>query len=241
MNKVLADTLLKGSSELKYNLSDEQLYLFDKYYNLLLERNKFINLTAITEPSEVAVKHFLDSMTCLPIIDSIHQPRVIDVGTGAGFPGIVLKIIKPDLKIVLLDSLRKRVEFLNEIINCLNLKDIIAVHGRAEEFGRNNNYREKYDAAVSRAVANMNVLSEYCMPFIKKNGLFIAMKGPKAGEEIKCSQKAVNVLGGEISDVNELNLPLINEKRTLIIVKKIFPTPEKYPRRPGIPAKKPLK
>ncbi|MBM7855822.1 16S rRNA (guanine527-N7)-methyltransferase [Desulfohalotomaculum tongense] len=240
MDELLISTMLIGGRELGYSFTDNQLKQFNDYYRFLIETNKYINLTAITEPEEVAVKHFLDSMTCLSIVNKYENARIIDVGTGAGFPGVVLKICS-SASVVLLDSLRKRVDFLNRLVEKLQLENIKAVHGRAEDFGKDKDYRARYDLVVSRAVAHLAVLSEYCLPLIKVGGTFVAMKGSKAEKEIEEAKNAVSILGGRIVDIKELKLPVTGNKRTIVEIKKVLPTPDKYPRRAGVPAKKPLK
>lgn len=239
MNKNLLEPLLTGAEQLGYQLNDTQLQQFDIFFHNLVETNQQVNLTSIVEPHEVAVKHFLDSLTCFSILPS-DAKKIIDVGTGAGFPGVVLKIFKPDLEIVLLDSLQKRVDYLNNLITLLKLQGITAIHGRAEEAGQQNTHRERYDLAISRAVANLATLSEYCLPFVKVSGTFIAMKGPKAEQEIKTANKAIKTLGGQLAKVSEFKLPIIDDERTLIKIDKINKTPAKYPRRAGTPAKKPI-
>ncbi len=226
------------SKGLNINLSEIQIKQFYDYMNLLIEWNKTVNLTGIIETKEIIVKHFIDSLTFLDKIDKNNS--IIDVGTGAGFPGIPIKIACPETKLVLLDSLNKRVYFLNEVINKLELKDIQAIHGRAEDFGKDENYREKYDMAIARAVAPLNILLEYLMPFIKTNGRCICMKGPNIEEEIKNSKNAVSVLGGILADKKEFNLPYTDMSRTIIEIKKVKHIPKAYPRKAGIPAKKPL-
>ncbi|MTI80685.1 MAG: 16S rRNA (guanine(527)-N(7))-methyltransferase RsmG [Firmicutes bacterium] len=242
MNRNLISTLQKCEQEIGYNFNKEQLNQFNLYYNILIDSNKNVNLTSITDPEEVAVKHFIDSITCLKLINAEQSKKIIDVGTGAGFPGIVFKIVtENDDSMILLDSLQKRVDFLNTVIKELKLKNITAIHGRAEEIARETTHRESYDLVVSRAVANLSVLCEYCLPFLKTGGMFIAMKGPKGKQEIDEAQKAINTLGGELIDIKEINLPISNESRNLILINKVSTTPDKYPRRPGIPNKKPIK
>lgn len=201
---------------------------FDLYMDLIIEWNKKINLTRIIEPEEIKEKHFEDSLTILKYLK--NNDKVIDVGTGAGLPGIPIKIKNDSLEVTLLDSLNKRVNFLNEVIKSLNLNKINAVHGRAEEFGQDKNYRENYDVAVARAVAPLHILAEYLIPFVKLDGIAICMKGPKAEEEIKNSEEIIAVLGGKIETIEKLFLKK-NEQRNVIIIRKIKNTPEKYPRR----------
>ena len=217
-------------------VSEEQYGQFKKYAELLVEWNKKMNLTAITDKYGITVKHFLDSVLPLKFIDIPDGASLIDVGTGAGFPGIPLKIMRPDIKLTLLDSLNKRVNFLSEVCGALEL-DVPCIHARAEEFGRNENYREKYDFSAARAVAAMPVLSEYCLPYVKVGGTFAALKG--RNENYKDSENAVKILGGDISDVTEYSLP-DGDGRTLICIRKIKETPSKYPRNSGQISKKSL-
>lgn len=213
---------------------------FGKYYQLLIEWNEKINLTAITEESEVAFKHFLD---CISVFESgVVTPgsSVIDIGTGAGFPGIPMKLYDSSLKITLLDSLNKRINFLNEVIAQLGLKDMTTLHGRAEDYGVNKSHREKYDICVSRAVANLATLSELCLPFVKVGGYFIAMKGPKANEEIEAAQKAIKLLGGRIEKIINYSISDTDYDHNMILIKKISATSTKYPRKAPKPSKEPL-
>lgn len=211
-------------------LDDTALERFEKYMDLVIEWNEKINLTAITDREEFIVKHFYDSITLLSCTEIPQDAKIIDVGTGAGFPGVPLKIVRPDIKLTLLDSLNKRIIFLNDVVMpCLNLS-AEAIHGRAEDFSKLPEYREKYDFAVSRAVANLSALSEYCIPFVKHGGLFISMKGPQIQDELLAAKNAVETLGGEIVKVNNLVLP-DNSGRSIVVVKKTKNTPAKYPRR----------
>ncbi len=209
------------------------------YGTLLLEWNKKMNLTAITDPEEVLYKHFYD---CILFFKNIKPPRgasLIDVGTGAGFPGAVLKIIRPDLSVTLLDSLNKRLVFLNEVIKSAGIDGVLTLHMRAEDAGRNPEFREKYDFACARAVASLPVLSEYCLPFVKKGGLFVALKGPSAGEEAAAAERAAGMLGAGKPDIICETLTG-NEQRTFVLLKKISQTPTKYPRKPSEISKQPL-
>ena len=234
------DQILKKSLEkIGIEITDEQKEQFDTYHKLLEEWNKVMNLTGITEYEEVVEKHYVDSLSIVKVMDMNHVDTVIDVGTGAGFPGLPIAI-SSKAEVTLLDSLNKRVNFLNSISTELGLNNVNTIHGRAEEMGANQKYREKYDIAVSRAVAPMNVLVEYLLPFVKIGGICICMKGPKADEELKEAERAIKLLGGEI--IKQEKLKLDNEKmeRNLIIIKKVSTTAKKYPRKPGMPAKQPL-
>lgn len=232
------ELMKKSLKELKIDFSDIQLEQFYDYMNILIEWNKFMNLTGITQPEEVITKHFIDSLTVLDKMDK--NASVIDVGTGAGFPGIPIKIAFPDTKVVLLDSLNKRIKFLNEVIEKLGLKNIETIHGRAEEYGRNKNHREKYDVAIARAVAPLNILLEYLMPFVKLNGKCLCMKGSSSEAEIKNSENAIKILGGELIKTEEFYIPNTDMKRRIIQVNKIKETSNKYPRKAGTPSKEPL-
>ena len=232
--------ILKNKCEkLKIKIEEKNIEKFYKYMKLLLEWNKKINLTAIIEPNEVILKHFVDSLTISKYIED--DSTLVDVGTGAGFPGMPLKIIREDLEITLVDSLNKRINFLKEIIEELELKNIKAIHSRAEEFGKNVKYREKFDYATSRAVANLSTLSEYLIPLVKIKGRIISMKGSEVKEELIDSKNAINVLGGKILKVDEFQLPSSDIKRNIIIIEKVKNTPNKYPRKAGTPAKDPIK
>lgn len=224
--------------KIQIDIEKEKIEKFYKYMNILLEWNKNINLTAITNPEEIILKHFIDSLTIEKYIN--RSESIIDIGTGAGFPGIPLKIFREDITVTLVDSLNKRIKFLEYVIDKLNLKNIQAIHGRAEELGKNKNYREKYDIATSRAVANLSTLSEYLIPFIKINGRCICMKGPDIEEEIKNGKNAIKVLGGKIIKNDFLTLPNSDIKRNIITIKKLEKTPIKYPRKPGTPSKEPI-
>lgn len=222
----------------KIDLSQLQLEKFQRYLELLLTWNEKINLTAITEPEEVVIKHFLDSLLLLNTVELKQGAKVIDVGTGAGFPGIPLKIVRPDLELTLLDSLNKRLVFLQELIKELDLT-AETVHCRAEEGGRNKTLRGKFDFATARAVAPLNLLCEYCLPFLKVGGVFAAMKGPNCSEEVESAKKAIGILGAEIKERKELNLP-DGSGRTIIVLKKCKETSDRYPRISAKIAKNPL-
>lgn len=234
--------LKKDLNEFGIELTAEMEEQFLLYYNILIEWNSFMNLTAITDFDEVLKKHFTDSVSLIRAIPDLGEKRfkVIDVGTGAGFPGIPLKIVFPNISVVLLDSLNKRVNFLNEVISRLQLTDITAMHGRAEDFAQNKEYRESFDLCVSRAVANLATLSEYCLPFVKKNGRFISYKSEKVSEEFEVSGKAISVLGGEYENQVTFELPDSDIYRNLFIIKKKSATPGKYPRKAGLPSKEPI-
>lgn len=225
-----------------YDLSDEKHNKFQKYMNLLIEWNKNINLTAITDKDEIELKHFVDSLTINKYISD--NSKVIDVGTGAGFPGIPLKIYNESLDITLLDSLNKRINFLNHVIEELNLNKIKAVHSRAEDAAKNLDYREKFDVATSRAVANLSTLVEYLLPFVRVNGICICMKGPNVEEELGRAKKAIEVLGGRIEKVDNLKLAADGAEndleRNIIIIRKVRKCSSKYPRKAGMPSKEPI-
>lgn len=233
------------AEQLHISLSDQQLAQFQTYYEMLIEKNKVMNLTAITEKDEVILKHFADSLAVYSSVSQCkkweEEPvRLIDIGTGAGFPGIPLKIAFPRLQVVLFDSLNKRIQFLNDVISALQLTDISAVHGRAEEGGRAKELREQFDFAVSRAVANLSTLSEYCLPFVKKGGSFISYKSADITEELENAGNAVKILGGKIEDVSVITLPDSDIGRSFISIKKIRNTPKAYPRKPGTASRQPL-
>lgn len=225
--------------KLEIHFSMEQTEQFFEYMKLLIEWNEKINLTAITEPEEIITKHFIDSLTILKYIKNDY--KVVDVGTGAGFPGIPLCIMNPTIKMTLVDSLNKRLIFLQEVVNTLKLKNIEIVHARAEELGQNIKYRETFDVATSRAVANLSTLSEYLIPLVKINGKIISMKASNAKQEIDEAQNAIQILGGQIESIEEFNLPESDIGRTVIIINKNKPTSKKYPRKAGTPSKEPLK
>lgn len=241
MNKIRE--YLEDITEGKVILNDTQLEQFDKYYEILIEKNKVMNLTAITEREDVILKHFIDSIALAGYYDfSNKNIKVIDVGTGAGFPGIPLKIAFPDIDLTLYDSLNKRINFLNEVIDTIGLdkNTCVALHGRAEEGGRKKDMREKYDLVVSRAVANMAVLSEYCIPFVRQGGYFIPYKTGKVDEELESAKKAISILGGKIENTKKIVLPDSDIGRSFVFIKKIKPTPKTYPRKAGTANKQPL-
>lgn len=226
------------SSKIKVKLNDKQKEQFYKYMNLLIEWNEKINLTAITEPKEIILKHFIDSITINKYIK--EDSYVADIGTGAGFPGIPLKIIREDINVVLVDSLNKRIKFLDEVINQLQLSKIKTIHSRAEEFGQNKEYREKFDIVTSRAVANLSTLSEYLIPLTKVGGSCLCMKGPDLKDEIEKGKDAIKILGGTIKNIHQFNLPQSDIGRTVVDIEKLQNTNKKYPRKAGLPSKEPL-
>ena len=228
-------------SKQQINLSDKQLEQFERYYELLIEWNKKMNLTAITEKDEVYLKHFYDSLTAGFYFDfSRESVSLCDVGAGAGFPSIPLKIVYPHLKVAIVDSLKKRITFLQELVQELKLDHVELYHDRAETFGRKGKHREAYDVVTARAVANLTVLSEYCLPLAKPGGSFIALKGASGVQEYEEAKRAITRLGGQLQYIHEFTLPIEKSERTIIIVAKEKSTPKKYPRKPGIPARNPL-
>ena len=234
----------KGLEELGIDLSNDQIEQFIKFYEMLVEKNKVMNLTAITEFEEVIVKHFIDSLALVKVIDKdklSDDISIIDIGTGAGFPGIPLKIAFPEIKITLLDSLNKRINFLKEVSDELGLGNIDFIHGRSEDFGKNPQYREKFDMCVSRAVANLATLSEFCVPFVKVGGSVVSYKAGDCGEEVSVSKKAVDKMGGKISKQLEYVVPTSDLNRVLLLIEKEKATPKSFPRKAGTPAKEPIK
>lgn len=221
-------------------LTTDQIAAMDTYYGLLLEWNEKMNLTAITEPHEVAVKHMIDSLSCYREDVFTSAASIVDIGTGAGFPGIPLKIFQPDIALTLMDSLNKRLNFLREVVDSLGLEGVAFVHARAEEAGKNRAHRENYNIAVSRAVARLNVLCELCLPMVSVGGWFIALKGAQYEDEVREAAKAITVLGGKIEDIRPVSLPGLTDKRAVIYIKKVAATPPGYPRKAGTPEKKPL-
>ena len=223
------------------SLSEKQIGQFIRYYEMLVKWNERMNLTAITEYEDVMKKHFVDSLSIVKILDLGSVNKILDVGTGAGFPGVPLKIAFPDKEVVLLDSLNKRIRFLDHVIEELDLTDIHAIHGRAEDFARKENYREQFELCVSRAVANLSTLAEYCLPYVKIGGVFISYKSGNVDEEVSESEKAVEMLGGRIEEVIKFQLPGTDINRSFVKVKKVKGTSKKYPRKSGIPAKEPIR
>jgi len=240
-NKYSTTQFEKDLKEFGVVLTENQVEQFLTYYEMLVEWNEMMNLTAITEYEEVMKKHFVDSLSLIKAYDVSQSKTVIDVGTGAGFPGLALKIAYPNLKVTLLDSLNKRIQFLNAVIDKLGLTDVETIHGRAEDFAKPDKLREKFDLCVSRAVANLSTLSEYCLPFVKKGGRFISYKSEKITEEMEAANKAISILGGKISNQVEFHLPDSDIYRNLFIIDKVKETPKKFPRKAGLPSKEPIK
>lgn len=234
------EKLTNAFHENEIELSQLQARQLKKFYEMMIETNKSMNLTAITDEDEVIEKHFLDSVSCSKIMDMNKVHRIIDVGTGAGFPGIPLKILYPDIEFILMDSLNKRIKFIDQVIDELGLTKIKAIHARAEDLARDKEYRASFDLCVSRAVANLNTLSEYAIPFIKVNGYFISYKSVKGLEEIKLAQHCMEVLGSKIEEVKQFSLGENEQQRVLIKIKKCKGTSKLYPRKAGVPAKNPL-
>ena len=240
MEKNKFHILTEGCAAFGIHLNDQQIEQFEIYYEFLVEWNKVMNLTGITVFDEVMLKHFVDSAAIARAINMKEVNTLIDVGTGAGFPGLPLKIIYPHLKVVLLDSLNKRIHFLNEVVDKLALVDVETIHGRAEDAAKKTEYRESFDVAVSRAVANLSSLSEYCIPFVKKCGYFIPYKSGNVEEEAKEAKKAIQVLGGELKKTEKFYLPDSDVERSLLVIEKVKNTPKRYPRKAGIPVKEPI-
>ncbi len=232
--KILTDKV----KEINLEIDNYMAHKFYKFTNILLDWNEKINLTSITDINDVILKHYVDSLTINKYIDK--SVKILDVGTGAGFPGIPLKIINEDKKFVLMDSLNKRVNFLEKVKEGLDLKNIEIIHSRAEDLGKNLNYREKFEVTVSRAVASLNVLLEYMLPLVKVDGICICMKGPNIYKEIEEAKNALEILGGKIEKIEKINLPGTDMERIIIIIRKINKTPNKYPRKAGIPSKTPI-
>lgn len=236
----LEELLFKSCGKIDVKLDEKQIGQFMAYKDLLLEWNEKMNLTAITDEREIMLKHFADCLMLCPETDALGGKTVIDVGTGAGFPGVPLKIARPELEVTLLDSLNKRITFLNEVVSGLGLEKVKCLHLRAEDGGADKNLREKFDLCVSRAVADLSVLSEYCLPFVKVGGYFISMKGPDVSEEIERAKKAVKLLGGSIEEIKKTAIPGTDIVHSLVIIKKANPTPPKYPRKAGKAKKEPI-
>lgn len=235
------ELLLAGAEELGINLSAQQIEELLAYKDIVVEVNQSMNLTSITEDRDFIVKHFLDSFTIGKAIDFTKVYRVLDMGTGAGFPGVPLKVLYPNISFVLADSLNKRIQFLKDTTEKIGLSKIDCIHGRAEDLGQDPKYRESFDVVVSRAVANLAVLAEYCIPFLKVNGTFLCLKGPNYEEELKESKKALRLLGGEMQEIVEVKLPFSDIVHYILVIKKTKQTPTKFPRKPGKPTKSPIK
>lgn len=240
MKKYDTSQFEKDLAELGIELTDRQIEKFLLYYEMLVEWNGFMNLTAITEYDEVMKKHFIDSLSLIKAYDLSQEKKVIDIGTGAGFPGLVLKIAFPQLEITLLDSLNKRIQFLDAVIQNLSLTGVETVHGRAEDFAKPEKLRECFDLAVSRAVSNLSTLSEYCLPFVKQGGYFISYKSEKISEETEAAKNAITLLGGKIRKQVDFTLPDSDIYRNFLLIEKVSATPKKYPRKSGLPSKEPL-
>ena len=236
----VAEVLACTKDFLGIDLSGEEIELFEKYGRILRSEGQKVNLTSIYDEKEVAVKHFIDSVSCLRAGCFFSGARVIDVGSGAGFPGVPLKIVRPDLNVYLLEAQEKKARFLRLLVSELGLSNVYILNGRAETLGNDAEHREKYDVALARAVAEMAVLAELCLPFVKVGGFFLALKGPGAGEEVKRAHGAIKILGGRVDFTQEYVLPVLGGQRKIIAVKKVGSTPPKYPRRAGIPKKRPL-
>ena len=230
----------KSAAEFGLEITDNQESQLEKYAEMLIEWNQKINLTAIVQPKEIGVKHFLDSMLIFKNSEIPHNAKVIDVGTGAGFPGVVMKIVRPDLRLTLLDGLNKRLVFLSQLCEELGI-DAETVHSRAEEAGKNVKYREKYDIATARAVTRLDALCELCLPMVKKGGAFVAMKGPAAAEELQEAEKAIKILGGKLEKIHEYTIPDTDVTHTAVVICKVGTTPKQYPRSWGKIKKSPIR
>ena len=247
MTQSFEDKMRASAKAFGIELDESKLEQLYTYYEMLVEKNKVMNLTGITEEGEVVTKHFADSLSIAKAVDldemrkSISEPKLIDVGTGAGFPGLVLKIVYPWLHVTLFDSLNKRLVFLKEVIDKLSLENVTTVHGRAEDFGHDPEFREQYDIVVSRAVANMSTLLEYCLPFVNTTGIFAAYKSVETDDELKNAEGALNKLGGKITGKVQFTLPETDMVRCIVTVGRNKPTPKKYPRKAGMPSSDPLK
>ena len=234
------ESFKKKVNMLHIELSDKQYNQYVTYYNMVVEKNKVMNLTGITEFDEFIDKHYIDSLSIVNAVDMTRVNSIIDIGTGAGFPGIPLKIAFPELEIVLLDSLNKRINFLNEVIETLGLQNVETCHGRAEDFGHRKEYREQYDLCASRAVANLSTLTEYCLPYVKEDGYFLPYKSGDIKEEAANSKKAVKILGGSIEDIISFEIPDTDMARTILKIHKTKATPKRFPRKAGLPTKEPI-
>jgi 16S rRNA (guanine527-N7)-methyltransferase len=235
--------LIDGAQRLGINLNEEQIKKFSRYLELLVQWNQKINLTSLKTPQEIIIKHFLDSISCIKVINKYIDTEgvsVIDVGAGAGFPGIPIKIICPSARLSLLEARKKKTIFLEKVTEEINFQRVKILNGRAETFGKCADHRERYDIAISRAVAHLNILSEYCLPLVRVGGLFVAQKGRSYKKETEKSFKTIKVLGGEMIGAEKVRIPFINQERYLLVIKKIKDTPLKYPRKEGLPQKRPL-
>jgi 16S rRNA (guanine527-N7)-methyltransferase len=228
------------SDQLKIQLSERQINAFNLYQDELIHWNQKFNLTSITDPAEIEIKHFIDSLTCIMVLNRTHAMKIIDIGTGAGFPGIPIKIVLPDFDLTLVESNQKKAEYCKHLLDLLEMSRSTVICGRIEEIAQDQNFREKFGAAIARAVASLPTLMEYLLPCLRPGGIGIAMKGKNIKQELDSAKKAIEILGGEIKEIVNFTLPIFNEERNLIVIRKINPTPSKYPRRSGIPSKKPL-
>lgn len=234
------DKFKDGLRELQLDVTEEQMAQFLDYYDLLIEWNGFMNLTTITEFDAVVEKHFLDSLCLVKAVPELSAQKVLDLGTGAGFPGIPLKIVFPELDLVLMDSVKKKLNFLDEVIDRLGLKKTVTVHGRAEEMARRPEYRQQFDLCVSRAVSNLASLSEYCLPFVKLGGLFVSYKSAEVEREAEEARKAIYLLGGKTEQIVKFEFPESDNRRSLVRIRKERGTPKAYPRKAGTPVKNPI-
>lgn len=239
MNNI--ELLKKGITELGLTYDDKLIERFAIYQDVLLDWNGKINLTRITDEDDIILKHFIDSLACATLDIIKPDSKIIDIGTGAGFPGVPLKMYFNEMDVTLLDSLNKRIKYLTELCSELDLENVKFLHSRSEDAAKQPDYRQQYDIAIARAVAELNVLAEFCLPYVKVGGYFIAQKGPKITEEIERAEKAINILGGEIVEVKEFQIPFTELKHNVVIIKKVKDTPKKYPRKAGMPSKTPLK
>lgn len=239
-NVVFQNKLKEKTQQIGITLDETQLKQFDLFYQMMVEKNKHMNLTAITEEDEVISKHLVDSLSCARVMDMTKVKSIIDMGTGAGFPGIPLKIAYPEIEFVLMDSLQKRIKFLDEVIEALGLQKITAVHGRAEDLARDKRYRDHFDLCVSRAVANLSTLTEYCVPFVRVNGYFVSYKSQKGMEELDAAKKCLSILGCKMEKADHFTLEGDDSERLLLKIKKCKGTPKMYPRKAGVPSKNPL-
>jgi len=240
LNDNFKELLKKTSDELGIEINNEQLEKFNTYKDILIDWNSRINLTAIRNIEDITVKHYVDSLSCL-LLDNVKKfNSFIDIGTGPGFPGLVIKIMKPEIKLIMLDSVGKKVDFVNFVIKELDLQNATAMKTRAEDLAQKSEYRENFECSITRGVGAMSIIAEYCLPFVKPGGSFIAMKGPGFNEELNDAKKAIEILGGSIKNVFEISLPENSGMRSLIEIEKIKKTPARYPRKAGMPSKSPI-